>query len=66
MQRLRNDFTNQLLILLGVIVPSLIGSWIGGGSGFIIALVIGAPITIGLIRYIEGEFPSMKSKPAKR
>ena len=60
MNNLRNDFTDQLLILVAVMIPALIGSWIGGGVGFLISLIIGAPITIGLIRYIEGTFPSLK------
>lgn len=60
MKKLRNDFTDQMLILLAVIVPSIIGSWIGGGGGFVIGLVIAVPITIGIIRYVEGEFPLVK------
>ena len=60
MQKYRNDFTDQLIVLLAVIVPALIGSWIGGGGGFLIGLVIAAPIALGLIRYVEGTFPGMK------
>ncbi len=66
MQKLHNDFTDQMLILLAVIVPALIGSWIGGGGGFFIGLIIALPITIALIRYIEGELPGMKSSSSKR
>ncbi len=66
MQKLRNDFTDQMIILLAIMVPSIIGSWIGGGSGFIISLVIAAPITVALIRYIEGEFPGLGKKSASR
>lgn len=61
MQKLRNDFTDQMMILIAVLVPSIIGSWIGGGGGFVVGLVIAAPITIGLIRYIEGSFPAIRS-----
>jgi hypothetical protein len=61
MKKLRNDFTDQVLIIVAVIIPALIGSWIGGGTGFLISLVIGAPITVGLIRYIEGSFPGLKN-----
>ncbi len=64
MKKFRNDFTDQMLILLAVIVPAIIGSWIGGGGGFAIGLVIAVPITIGIMRYVEGEFPMLKS--AKR
>ena len=59
MKKLNNDFTDHMLILLAVLIPSLIGSWIGGGGGFVVALLIAAPITIGLIRIIEGEYPMM-------
>ncbi len=65
MKKLKNDFTDQMVILLAIIVPALIASWIGGGSGLLIGLIIAAPITIGLIRYVEGTFPGMKPK-AKR
>lgn len=61
MQKLHNDFTDQLLIIVAVLIPALIGSRIGGFSGFFIGLIIAAPITIALIRYIEGEFPGRKS-----
>lgn len=66
MQKLHNDFTDQLLILLAVLVPALIGSWIGGGGGFFIGLLIAVPITIALIRHIEGELPGLKSGKSKR
>ncbi len=64
MQKLRNDFTDQVVILLAIMFPAIIGSWIGGGSGFVVALVIAVPITVGLIRYIEGEFPGMGKSSA--
>lgn len=60
MKKYRNDFTDQLIVLIAIIVPSLIGSWIGGGGGFLIGLVIAAPIALGVIRYVEGTFPMMK------
>lgn len=60
MKKFKNDFTDQLAILVAVIIPALIGSWIGGGGGFFVGLIIAAPITIGLIRYVEGTFPGMK------
>ncbi len=60
MQRFRNDFTDQMLILLAIMIPSIIGSWIGGGGGFLVSLVIAAPLMIAVIRYIEGEVPGLK------
>lgn len=60
MNKLRNDFTDQMVILLAVFIPSIIGSWIGGGGGFVVALVIAVPLTIGLIRYIEGSLPAIR------
>ncbi|MDA0232519.1 MAG: hypothetical protein O3B04_06435 [Chloroflexi bacterium] len=62
MQKFRNDFTDQMVILMAIIVPALIASWIGGGGGFLIGLVIAAPIALGVIRYVEGTFPGMKSR----
>jgi len=62
MNNLRNDFTDNVLIIVAVLIPALIGSWIGGGTGFLISLVIGAPIAVLLIRYVEGNFPSVRSK----
>ncbi len=50
------------MILLAVMIPSIAGSWIGGGGGFFISLIIALPITIALIRYIEGELPGMRQK----
>ena len=61
MQKLRNDFTDQMMILIAVLIPSIIGSWIGGGGGFVVGLVIAAPLTIGLIRYVEGSLPAIRS-----
>ncbi len=61
MKNLRNDFTDQMVILLAILVPSLIGSAIEGVGGFFIGVVIAIPITIGVIRYVEGTFPGMKS-----
>lgn len=60
MQKYRNDFTDQLLVLVAIIIPSLIGSWIGEGGGFVIGLVIAAPIALAVIRYVEGSFPLLK------
>lgn len=65
MQKLRNDFTDQMVILVAILIPSIIGSWIGGGGGFFIGLIIAVPITIGVIRYVEGTFPGMKSKASR-
>ncbi len=48
-----------MLILIGIMVPSIIGSWIGGGGGFFVGLIIAVPITLGLIRYIEGQWPGI-------
>ncbi|MDA0676983.1 MAG: hypothetical protein O2788_03135 [Chloroflexi bacterium] len=61
MKNLRNDFTDHVLIIVAVMIPALIGAGIGGGTGYLISLVIGAPITLGLIRYIEGSFPSLRN-----
>lgn len=60
MDKFRNDFTDQMIILMAVTIPSLIGAGIGGSGGFFIALIIAVPITIGVIRYIEGSFPGIK------
>ena len=60
MQKYRNDFTDQMVVLVAVIVPALIGSWLGGGGGFLIGLIIAAPIALGVTRYVEGTFPGMK------
>ena len=59
MDRFKNDFTDQFIVLLAIMIPSLIGSWIGGGGGFFIGLIVAAPIAIGVIRYVEGSFPGM-------
>lgn len=65
MQKFRNDFTDQMIILVAIIIPSIIGSWIGGGGGFFIGLIVAVPITLGVIRYVEGTFPGMKSKTSR-
>jgi hypothetical protein len=61
MKKYRNDFTDQMVVLVAIIIPALIGSWIGGGGGFLIGLIIAAPIALGTIRFVEGAFPSLKS-----
>lgn len=60
MKRFRNDFTDQMVILVAILIPALIGSGIGGGGGFLVGLVVATPIFFLLVRYIEGEFPLVR------
>ena len=62
MSRFKNDFTDQMIILIAVMVPSLIGSWIGGGVGFIVSLVIAAPLALIVVRYVNGTLPAMRNR----
>ena len=62
MSRFKNDFTDQMIVLIAIMIPALIGSWIGGGTGFIVALVIAAPITFLVIRYVNGTLPMPRKR----
>jgi fatty-acid desaturase len=62
MSRFKNDFTDQMVILIAIMVPALIGSWIGGGAGFIVALVIAAPLTVIVARYVNRTLPSLRKR----
>lgn len=53
MSKLRNDFTDQMIILFAIMIPALIASGIGGGVGFLIGLVIAAPFAVFIARYMN-------------
>lgn len=62
MSRFKNDFTDQMVILIAVMIPSLIGAWIGGGGGFIVALVIGVPLGFLVVRYVNETLPGLRKR----
>lgn len=66
MSKLRNDFTDQMVILFAIIVPSLIGSGLGGGVGFIVGLVVAIPFAIFVMRYMNGGLKSPRPRRSRR
>lgn len=48
----KNEFTEQMSILVIITIAALIASALGGWQGFIIGLVISIPMAIGVLRWI--------------
>jgi hypothetical protein len=62
----RNEFTEQMVVLFAVTVPSLIGAGIGGGGGFFIGLVVAVPFAILVLRYMNAGVLSRRRGSSSR
>ena len=54
----KNEFTEQMSILLIITIAALVASALGGWQGFVIGLVISIPMAVGALRWI-GLTPKM-------